>query len=108
MAFFSGRFEPIEASEDVSRIYRIRDNDPEMRNKKIQLMNVENLLNINSDAPYDTSFYHFLFYKLDDPVYNSLTEEEKIENGLPTKFALMKSTPVFMFLQFSFLGKKNV
>lgn len=108
MSFFTARFDPIETTDEVKHIYRIRDNDPAHKDKKLKFINMGLVLNTDPDST-DNPFnvFNYISFKPSDPVYNSLTEEEKIENGLPSTYMLTKTTFLFQMLQIGLLGKEQ-
>jgi hypothetical protein len=103
MAFFAGRFDPIEKGKvdpEVEKIYRIRDNDPEIKKMKPMLVDIREMLNSNPDnVDRKDNLYNFITFPRTDPIYNQLTEEEKIENGLPSNYLMNIGSFKFAALQ---------
>lgn len=71
-------------SKEEKDLYRIRDfDDPNIN--KAKLVN-RNMLedHRDSEGTHDVNRHRYITPK--DPIWESLTENERIENGLPTKF----------------------
>lgn len=98
-----GKFEPLnECDEEVAHLYRLRDNDPSMQNEK-PLFN--NLNNSHRDSQISFNPVVTLFMWPNDPYWDSLTEKERIEHGVVSKYFLRMNSPAgLIFLMY--LGSK--
>jgi len=106
MAFFWGRFNPIETVDpEVKELYRIRDNDEIFKNNKALLVDTTSLYNNNVDNFKNMAFR--MSYRPSDPIWLGMTEEERIENGLPTRAELIQNSN-YGFIAFLGCGSKNI
>lgn len=98
MSYFGFRFDKINPNEsqEVKNLYRVRDNDPEwaefFRKYSVERLNIYdnkmslNLVTKNLNQPVD-------------PLYESMTESERIECGRPTKLIrFVQSKPGLIFM----------
>jgi hypothetical protein len=89
MAYFFTRFEvPDNAKfdEEVKELYRIRDNtDKKVMNNRGLQVNL-NYLGQHPDSNGSQSITSYFNRKPNDRVWHSMSEGERIENGLPTKY----------------------
>ncbi len=91
MAFFWGRFDPIETVDsEVKELYRIRDNDEKYKNNKALLVNTSSLQNFVIDN-YKISGER-VTSRPTDSIWLSMTEEERVENGFPTRLKLTQNS----------------
>lgn len=105
MSLFWGKFNPINESEmtdEIRDLYRIRDlTDPKIQKYKGLQVNRQTIipeLNLDDKASYRYQLKYMIPFPNDD-VYESMTEEEKVENGLPTRYTLFfSSLPGVLFL----------
>lgn len=93
MAFFWGRFDPIEGNvdEEVKNLYRRRELDDEYKNKAALISYLTPSQRSNLDNNRVGSGY-VIGEVPNDVKYQSMTEEERLENGLPTKYLLYTSS----------------
>lgn len=70
--------------KDEKDLYRIRDYDDPNINKA-KLVN-KNFLYTHRDDEGTHDNMRMAFTKPSDPIWNTLTENERVENGLPSKF----------------------
>jgi len=104
MSFYSGRFDSVDTSkvdENVKQLYRIRDNDK--RNLNSQLTLTQPFFGSN-DNPILPTVTKFSLMKYADPVWEQMNEEERIENGLPTKYLLLHKSPLAIIAGMLFGG----
>jgi hypothetical protein len=105
MAFFAGRFDPIEADAEVRELYRIRDNDEQYKGKRGQLVDPSQVYAFNVDG-WKVAGTRFNFNPT-DPIYLSMTDEERIENGFPSRLRLFSFSSYGIFSSILFGGKKR-
>lgn len=105
MSIDLGNFEPLTGTtdEEVQHLYRLRDNDPSMKDKK-PLFN--NMLEDNRDSPIKESFLTKLVKPVNDEYWNSLTEEQRIEHGVISKYMLRNISLLSIVGITGFLCKK--
>ncbi len=102
MAFFWGRFDPIETVDsEVTELYRIRDKDEKYKNNKALLVNTSSLNNYVIDD-YKIAGDRAT-RKPTDPIWLSMTEEERVENGFPTRLSMFQNS-MFGFTAFLIWG----
>lgn len=104
MAFFSGRFDPIEVDAEVKELYRNRDNDEQYKGKRGQLVDPSQVYAFNVDG-WKIAGIRFNFNPT-DPIYLSMTDDERIENGLPSRFKLFSFSSYGIFSCVLLGGKK--
>ena len=105
MSFFWGRFDPIENQEDqeVKQLYRRRELDPQFKNKEAMIAALTPTNNFNLDnVKANTGF--FFSETPNNAKYESMTEEERIENGMPSKYHLFITSPYYLFGSMTWLG----
>jgi hypothetical protein len=88
MSFFWGRFDPIEGEVDseVQNLYRIRDNDgKEPLAKFVDLKQ----FGYDSEDNYKVNYTRRFYIIPNDSIWLNMTENERIENGLPSRFKLL-------------------
>ncbi len=97
MALTQGNFEPLKnVDSEVQSLYRIRDNDQEYRNKPGKLIDPKLIYNRNIDAWAGSQTK--LGIVPVDPHWLKMTEDERIENGYPSRFhSIMMSPFGFVF-----------
>lgn len=106
MAFFWGRFNPIETVDpELKELYRIRDNDEIYKNNKALLVNTSSLYNNNVDN-FKNLAVRFTS-RPNDPIWLGMTEEERVENGLRTRASLIQHS-VYGFWAFLTCGGKII
>lgn len=87
MSFFWGRFDPIEGTidEEVKHLYRRRELDPSFKNKEALLVAMSTTSRENLDN-FQVANSYIINKESNDAKYQSMTEEERIENGIPSKY----------------------
>lgn len=85
------RFDPIEGEIDpeVSRLYRKRDFDAKYTNNPGALVDITKVLGSNPDfaaTNFGPKPIRLMSLRPYDPFWLKMTEEERVENGLITKF----------------------
>ncbi len=108
MAFFWGRFDPIEGpiEGDIKKLYRRRECDSEFKNKSnlIAYLSKNNANNTDNAG----AMGNYIFHKGENQVYDSLTEDERIENGIPSRYLLFTASfPQIIFSCF-WVGNQNL
>jgi hypothetical protein len=101
MSYFGFRFDKINPNEsdEIKNLYRVRDNDPEWaefyRKFAVNHMTSDNKMSVNLISKN--------YNKPVDPVYEAMTETERIECGRPTKFVnLVLSKPMIFVMSLWF------
>lgn len=105
MALYWSKFQSSEnnLSREEESLYRIRDDDDPNINKA-KLVN-RNFLAPHRDAAHKYDKIKLMTFIPKDPIWESMTENERIENGLPTK-ALYRMSSFYHLLIFgTALGK---
>ncbi len=101
MAHYANRFDNVDysnVSDDVRMLYRVRDNDESVPlNTKC-----ENVF-VSRDSKIPTNISRLWAINYSDPIWKEMTEVERIENGLPTKFLLFNRS-YFAYLMCCFTG----
>jgi hypothetical protein len=94
MAFFMGRFDPIDGvvDDEVRKLYRRREYDQEYKNKKGALVD-RKIFGVNPDMKNDSMNRFGAVKSTTDDIYSNMTEEERVENGLPTKWRVFLLSP---------------
>jgi len=93
MAFYGGRFDTVDTSkvdDDCKMLYRIRDNDKTGLNSKLMYRPFFP----SKDSGIVTTLTRFQQIQYVDQNWEKMTEEERIENGLPTKYLLFHKSPL--------------
>ena len=106
MSFFWGRFDPIEGNieEEVKNLYRRRELDDQYKNKAALLSYLTPTQHSNLDNSNVGNCY--LIDKVPNDVkYQSMTEEERLENGLQTKYLLFSKSIYAVFGSCVWMGK---
>ena len=103
MAFFWGRFDPIEADAEVKDLYRIRDNDEQYKNHPGQLVDLQKVYPFSIDG-WKNSGMRFASTP-SDAIWLSMSNEERIENGLPTTFRIFADSSFGIILAAFWGGK---
>jgi hypothetical protein len=109
MSFFWGRFDPIEGSvdEEVKHLYRRRELDPNYKNKEALITSMTTTPNDNPDNFQVAKGYLFK-QAPNNAKYESMTEEERIENGILSKYALFNTSVYNLIGSCIWLGKSIV
>ena len=100
MAFYSGRNDGFEntdlskVSGRVKKLYRIRDNDK----SEFKGRGDYQPFFVSIDSGVHTNYIRMFSINYCDPKWEKLNEEERIENGLPTKYLLLHKTQSYLFL----------
>lgn len=106
MSFFWGRFDPIEnqVDEEVNHLYRRRELDAKYKNKEalIAAMTPTDSTNLDNAKANSGKFFG---EAPNNAKYESMTEEERIENGMPSKYRLFLLSPYYLFGSIISLGK---
>lgn len=110
MSFLWARFKPLEGEidEEVKSLYRNRDNDNKLRSQyKGFQVNRANLGVPHLDDPLRNHLDRQLPWisKPSDSVWEGMTEEERIENGLPTKFEVGEYSITKKIFYLTVMGK---
>ena len=99
MSFFWGRFDPIEGEIDheVKQLYRIRDNDN--KHTKGFLVDMTTIAGYSLDSRNPQDMITQSVTVNTDPIWEAMTEEERIENGLTSKlqYKIMGPASVAIF-----------
>ena len=104
MAFYSARFDTIDESQisdTVKNLYRNRDDDKD----QLKFRRLFEPLFGSEDSKQALNMTRLMYLGYVDPVWNKMSEEERIENGLPTRFILFHKSPTFMLTTVIYLGK---
>lgn len=88
-------------SKETIDLYRMRDNDIDAKKYKI---NYYQPLGGKIENSLVLSLFRFTALQHTDENWAKLTEEERIENGLPTKFLLFHKSPLSLFLGTLIIG----
>lgn len=106
MSFFWGRFDPIEGSidEEVKHLYRRRELDPNFKNKEGLLVAMSTNAKRNLDN-FQVANSYMINQEPNDAKYQSMTEEERIENGIPSKYMIFNTSLYNLFGSCIWLGK---
>ena len=97
MSYFGFRFDKIKGDEskELKDLYRVRDLDP-------QWVDYFKKFAINQKNTSDNKNSFFITKNMNhpnDPLWNGMTEEERVECGRPTKFLrILFSKPAFFLL----------
>lgn len=88
--FTFGQFPEVKAEnfeEEVVELYKARDDH------SVESYNIDNII-LNSRAySFDNFFYLKLSFKPNDPLYNKMSNTERIEKGLPTSIDNFVKSP---------------
>lgn len=105
MSFYWSKFQPKEESisKEEENLYRIRDYDDPNINKAL-LVN-KNFLYHHRDSNNKFDKLRNMNVYPKDPIWDSMTETERIENGLPSK-TQYRMNSIYHFIAFGlFTGK---
>jgi hypothetical protein len=109
MSFFWGRFDPLEGNidEEVKNVYRRRELDDQYKNKAELIAYLTPSQTSNLDN-YKVANSYFIEEVPNDVKYQSMTEEERVENGLPSKYLMYSKSIYAIYGSCMWMGKKNI
>jgi hypothetical protein len=99
MAFYSGRFNTEDTSQATDlekQIYRVRDNDRNPFNSQSKGNQCQPYF-MSKDSGIHTNVIRFMSINYNDPIWQTMSEHERIENGLPTKYWISHTKPLALF-----------
>ena len=95
MSYFGLRFDNVKGNEskELIDLYRVRDKDPEW----VDYFSKFAINHRNTKDDHGSVFITKNFNQPYDPLYESMTESERIESGRPTQLLKLTFSKPFMF-----------
>jgi hypothetical protein len=104
MNSFYSFFDPVDINDsEVRSLYRRRENDPEYKNNPGKLVDPKFLYNFKDLDGWIGQSSRFGSFPV-DPHWQKMSDSQRIENGLPTKFDGFYTHPFFICALYIFSG----